>query len=181
MPFYIIVTGLPASGKSTIGKLMAPALEIPFLDKDEILEDLFDRQGIGDVAWRKRLSRAADDILRERARQSTSAVITSWWRHPNSALDSGTPVEWLEALPGIVIELYCHCRPPVAAARFLSRRRHEGHLDRLKSYDELISGFRQHAALGPLGIGRLIEKNTEEAIDLDPLLEEIAFIIRGKT
>jgi shikimate kinase len=79
---YIILTGIPASGKSTIGLAIATSLGLEMLDKDEILEALFDTEGVGDVEWRTRLSRAADEILREKAVRSEGAVITSWWRHP---------------------------------------------------------------------------------------------------
>ena len=45
MQRYIIVTGLPASGKSTIGRAVAAALNLPLLDKHEILEGLFAIKG----------------------------------------------------------------------------------------------------------------------------------------
>ena len=64
MQRYIIVTGIPASGKSTIGYLVAKALGLPVLDKDEILEATFNSQGIGNAKWRSQLSRAAESIIR---------------------------------------------------------------------------------------------------------------------
>jgi len=103
----IIVSGIPASGKSTVGRAVAAALGLAILDKDDFLEALFNHEGIGDAEWRTRLSRAAHEILREEALRSDGAVITSWWHHPSSQLDSGTPIEWLSSLPGIVIELHC--------------------------------------------------------------------------
>jgi len=42
---FIVVSGLPASGKSTLARRLAPALGLPLLDKDEILERLFDLSG----------------------------------------------------------------------------------------------------------------------------------------
>lgn len=179
MPHHIIVTGIPASGKSTVGHAVAAALELPMLDKDKILEDLFNSQGVGNAEWRRRLSRAADEALKEMALHSGGAVITSWWRHPTSQVDSGTPVEWLSSLPGVVVELHCVCRPQVAAERFLSRKRHEGHLDRLKTYAEVLAGFEQHAALGPLGVGQIVEVNTERSVELETLLVQIDFAVKG--
>src|SRR5438105_13412545 len=98
MKGYIIVSGVPASGKSTIGRCVAEALGLEMLDKDQILEAMFDDEGVGDGEWRTRLSRAADDVLKEKAFQSNGAVITSWWRYPASDLDSGTSVEWIASL-----------------------------------------------------------------------------------
>ena len=40
--FFIVVSGLPGSGKSTLGQQLATALGLPFLDKDTILERLFE-------------------------------------------------------------------------------------------------------------------------------------------
>jgi hypothetical protein len=147
---YIIVTGIPASGKSTLGRAIAAALGLEMLDKDEILEALFTSRGVGDADWRRELSRASDDELKHKALQSDGAVISSWWHHPASNVDTGTPVEWLTLLAGTVIELHCICSPNIAAERFMTRKRHDGHLDRYKTHAELLSSFEQQAAFGPL-------------------------------
>jgi hypothetical protein len=173
MQRHIVVTGIPASGKSTIGHALAAALRLPMLDKDNILESLFNSEGIGNAEWRKRLSRKADELLEQRALLTGSSVLTSWWRHPASLLETGTPVEWLASLPGVVLEVYCCCSPQVATERFLSRQRHKGHLDRLKTHAELLASFQQSADFGPLGVGPIIEVNTERNVDLSSLLAEI--------
>ena len=179
MQRYVIVTGIPASGKSTVGQAVAAALGLPMLDKDEILEGLFHRRGVGDAAWRTELSRAADEGLRESSLRSGGAVISSWWRHPASVVESGTPVEWLASLPGIAVEVHCVCSPQVAAERFLARRRHEGHLDHSKTHAELLASFQQQAALGPLGLSRVVKVDTEQPLDLQMLLTEIDFEATG--
>jgi hypothetical protein len=173
---YLIITGIPATGKSTIARALAQARRLELLDKDEILEDLFNQKGVGDVQWRNNLSRAADEILRARAGRSESSVIVSWWRHPASTLASGTPIEWLSDLPGVLIEVHCVCDPAVAVERFKSRIRHSGHLDQFKSHADTLASFQQHAALGPLGIGPLVEVNTEEAVNLADVLARIDFL-----
>jgi hypothetical protein len=173
MDYYVMVSGIPASGKSTLGRAVAAALEMPILDKDDILEALFKTEGMGNAAWRTRLSRAANEILKERALRLSSAVITSWWRHPASPVDSGTPVDWLSAQPAILVELHCVCSAQVATERFLSRQRHEGHLDGLKTRAEVLASFQQQAALGPLGLGRLVQVNTEVHVELATILAQI--------
>jgi adenylylsulfate kinase-like enzyme len=170
---HLIFSGIPASGKSTVARSLSKALAVEMLDKDEILEALFEEKGIGDAEWRSSLSRAADEILRERALQLTSSVLVSWWRHPDSTSNSGTPVEWLSYLPGVLIEVYCSCAPSIAAARFKSRVRHRGHLDQFKSQANLLTEFQQHATLGPLRIGQLIEVNSESSVELTNLMAEI--------
>jgi cytidylate kinase len=170
---HIIVSGIPASGKSTVGRAIAEALSLEMFDKDEILEDLFNEKGVGDVDWRTALSRAADEILRDQALRSKCSVIVSWWRHPASNLLTGTPIDWLSELQGELIEVHCICNPTVAAERFKSRKRHSGHLDHFKSSADLLKTFEQHASLGPLRIGRLLEVNTEGQIELADLLSGI--------
>lgn len=170
---FIIVTGLPASGKSTLGRAVAAALALPMLDKDEILEALFENRGIGDAEWRRKLSRLADEELRTKAFQLKGAVLSSWWRHPLSHVESGTPVDWLASLPGKLIELHCLCSPRIAAERFLARRRHEGHLDRDKSSSEVLASFEEQSLLGPLRIGRLVQACTESQLDLSAIVREI--------
>src|SRR5215210_7518714 len=150
------MSGLPGSGKTTVGRRLAHALGLPMLDKDDILEALFDSLGVGDAEWRQRLSRSADEVLRKLAEQTAGAVLTSFWRHPRGTGESGTPTGWLSSLPGKVVEVHCVCPPEIAAERFSSRERHEGHLDRNKGQDELIVSLTQLAAHGPLGLGPLV-------------------------
>ena len=170
---HLIVTGLPASGKSTIGRALAEALGLEMFDKDEILEELFNERGVGDANWRSILSRTADEILRERASHSENSIIVSWWRHPASTINSGTRIDWLSDLKGELVEINCVCDPAIAAQRFKTRIRHGGHLDQVKSNVDLLASFQQQAALGPLCIGRLVQVNTEGTVKLASVLSMI--------
>src|SRR5687768_9091063 len=139
MKRFVVVTGLPASGKSTVGARVAEALALPLLDRDQILEALFEALGVGDAQWRTRLSRAADEVLQGQAMRSQGAVIASWWQHPLSGFASGTSPAWLCSLPGEVLELHCKCSPHIAVERFFARKRHGGHLDGSKSILEELA------------------------------------------
>jgi len=162
---YVVVSGLPASGKSTVARALSGGLSLPLFDKDDFLESRFEASGIGDALWRRRLSREADGDLRKEAQGASGAVLTSWWKHPRSPVDSGTPTEWLASLPGTLVEVYCRCAPQIAAERFLARRRHPGHLDGRWTLAELLADFERQAALGPLGIGGLIVIPTESPVE----------------
>lgn len=171
---FIVISGIPASGKTALGRQLALALGLPLLDKDEILEALFDGLGTGDAEWRNRLSRSADAVLQRLAGQTAGAVLVSFWRHPQVTAESGTPTGWISALPGKVVEVHCACPPAIAAERFLARKRHDGHLDRDKHGDDLIADFVRLAALGPLGIGPVVGMDTGRAVDLDGVLRQVA-------
>ena len=96
MPF-VVVTGLPGAGKTTVGRALAVELGVPLLDKDDILEDLLDRSS-DPATQRPELSRAADAIFIEHAKLQPAAVLVSFWRRPELSTTSGTPTEWLDDL-----------------------------------------------------------------------------------
>ena len=176
---YIILSGLPASGKSTLARVLSQAFSLPLLDKDQFLETLFDSRGVGDTRWRRHLSHEADVSFRKSAEQSTGAVLTSWWKHPQSTTDSGTPTDWLYLLPGFKVEAHCRCSSQAAAARFLARKRHPGHLDGRWSYAELVANFDLQASLGPLGLSSVVEVSTEGQPDIPDLIRRVGDVFAG--
>ena len=104
-------------------------------------------------------------------------MLSSWWKHPKSKTDSGTPVSWLTSLPGMLIEVHCVCPPEVATARFLSRKRHPGHCDERHSEATLVSEFSEQAKLGPLGVGPLVEVDSERPTDRATLAARIRGLV----
>src|SRR5436305_1756858 len=59
----LIITGAPASGKTTIGRHLAADLGFPFINKDDIKEILFDTIGWKDRAWSRHLATACYGLL----------------------------------------------------------------------------------------------------------------------
>ena len=62
-PTYVVVTGLPGSGKSTVGLALHQSLSLTLIDKDDVLETLFNALGSPDLDAREALSRAADEVV----------------------------------------------------------------------------------------------------------------------
>src|ERR1035438_6256729 len=114
MNHYVIISGMPASGKTAVARAIARELVLPVFDKDDFLERMFEGRSIEDPESRRTLSRAADREFRSQVERSAGAIITSWWKHPLSSSHSGTPVDWLVSLPGLRLEVYCRCNPAVA-------------------------------------------------------------------
>jgi predicted kinase len=168
--YFIVVSGIPGSGKSTLARQLAVALDLPLLDKDTILESLFELKG---VECRRELSRESDVILQTEAMASEGAVLVSHWRLPGMPLNSGTPTEWLLQLSGRVVNVHCECPADVAAERFYSRKRHQGHGDHQKSRAEILSSIREVASFGPLSIGPRVDVDTSQTLDLDAVVREI--------
>ncbi len=173
---FVVVSGLPGSGKSTLARRLASALNLPLIDKDEILDRLFDSKGVGDATWRRALSRESDVILQREAVSLDGAVLVSFWRLAGMAADSGTPTEWLGRISNtVVVNVQCNCEPATAAERFFHRKRHPGHLDSGASYGEVLASLRKLSRLDPLGIEPRIDVDTSQ----DPNLDELVRDIRG--
>lgn len=62
-PLVLIITGAPASGKTTIGRHLAAHLNLPYFSKDMFKEALFDSLGSIDRDWSRRLGMASMGLL----------------------------------------------------------------------------------------------------------------------
>lgn len=163
----VVVSGLPASGKTTLARGVADRLAMPLLDKDTILEALFDALGCAGPEDRVRLSRAADGTLFRLAGSARDAVLVSWW-HDDAA--------WrLRAAGEHLVEVFCDCSVEVAAKRFVGRQRHVGHLDHLRTPAEHLDSLRRASKIGPgpLGIGELVTAATDREVDADSVAEAV--------
>jgi hypothetical protein len=172
---FVVISGLPGSGKTTLGRRLAPVLNLPLIDKDDILDRLFASKGVGDAAWRRTLSRESDAILQDAATNSNGAILASFWHLQGMPSDSGTPTDWLNASLHHVVNVHCVCELEVAASRFLQRRRHPGHLDGESSPAEVLVSLRTLTQLPPLDIGQRIDVDTSG----EPNLTDVVRAIRG--
>jgi gluconate kinase len=172
---FVVVSGLPGSGKTTLARGLAPALGLPVLDKDDILDRLFASNGIGDAAWRRALSRESDRILAEEAARSNGAILVSFWRLEAMPSDSGTPTDWLRTSSHRIVNVHCVCSEALAASRFHHRTRHAGHRDGDRTEADILQSLRALTRLPPLDFGSRIDVDTSADVDLD----SVARLIRA--
>jgi len=130
----IIITGPPCSGKSGIARELASRLRLPYVNKDDIKESLYDSLG-----WR-------NDEEAQRANDATYPLLFTFAR---ALLEAGcsfivesnfrpaTMNNALRALlaPHCALVLQVHCTAPVPVlmerfrARWAAGKRHPGHAD----------------------------------------------------
>ncbi|PXW77814.1 AAA domain-containing protein [Ruegeria sp. P4] len=173
MKIGVIVTGLPASGKTTVARDIAKHLGLEFLDKDDFLEGLYERFGVRSWDDRDWLSRQSDQAFIDVAIRLNSAVLVSHWRSPGDRSESGTPSDWVAQEYKKIVEVCCLCSPKIAHVRFLARNRHPGHLDKKNDPNELAQRMEKWASRFPLGVGTLVEVQTERELDTVSLIDDI--------
>jgi len=136
-PRLIVVTGLPATGKSTLANELARWLHAPLLGKDMIKEPLLDVLGAGDLAHSRLLSMASFAILFAVARElltcSPRVILEGNFRpgeHERPLLQALPPgSEPAEA----ILQVLCRVGESERSARLQRRAtdpgRHAGHRD----------------------------------------------------
>lgn len=177
----IIVTGLPATGKTALARRLAESLQVPLLNKDFFKESIFDGLGQADRAFSKKVGHVAYKLLYKLAEDLMKAgfsfVIESNF---NAQMDSPTFVKFQKAYPVKFVQILCHAEGSVLVERFRKRaeseERHPGHLD-LENLEEfkrtLIQGRCEPLALE----GKLIEVDTTDfaKVDFEALLKKVGF------
>ncbi len=165
-PLFVVVSGPPASGKSTLAPVVAERLALPLVAKDTIKDALLSVLGAPDVEASRQLGRASVRAMLAVAGASpVGAVLESNFSRTVATAD-------LTALPGDVVELFCRCSADVAWSRYRVRAgtRHAGHFDHDRTQDELWNSEVAEPVAGPWP---LLEVDTEVPVDVDAV---VAFV-----
>jgi predicted kinase len=168
----VLVSGPPASGKTTIARPLAERLGFALLTKDDIKEPLYlAMQGApGDVEFSHRIGAAALEVLWSLAPHCPSVVLEANFR-TRSACDREQAAALL-AIPNTqMVEIYCRLPREEASRRFAERARAERHHpahalsemspERMAEYEE------------PFALTPVIEVDTTHLIEIDDLAARV--------
>jgi predicted kinase len=162
---FVVVSGPPASGKTTLARAIAPALGLPLIAKDTIKEALLSVLPVPDVETSRVVGAASVAALYAVASQTGGAVLESVWHRSRSVGD-------LRRLPGNIVEVFCRCDRQVAARRYRSRSgtRAAGHFDATRTIEEL---WNDEVARPVAGGWPVIEVSTNRPVEIKPLMERV--------
>jgi predicted kinase len=162
---FVVVSGPPASGKTTLARAIALELGLPLIAKDTIKEALLGVLPVPDVETSRMVGRASVAALFAVASETAGAVLESVWHRSRSLTD-------LDRLPGNIVEVFCRCDPHTAAQRYALRTgsRAAGHFDATRSVEELWNG---EVAQPVAGGWPVIDVNTNSPVEVTPLIARI--------
>jgi predicted kinase len=177
----LIITGAPASGKTTVGRQLAAALGLPYLSKDLFKETLFDSLGAHDRDWSRRLGGASMALLF----RSAEALLAAGH---SVALESNFYAAWdtpqLRALsehhPCRFVQVVCTAPGPTLVERFERRERsgerHPGH-GGAASLDEILPRLlAERWDVLELGGPVFTVDTTDGMVDIDSLARSISLV-----
>jgi predicted kinase len=163
---FVVVSGPPASGKSTLAPALAGELGLPLFAKDTIKDALMSVLPVPDVDASRQLGRAAVAAMLAIAAESPcGAVIESNFYRSRA-------VAVLRRLPGRVVEVFCRVDREVARTRYEARAgsRHAGHFDTIRSPEEL---WNDEVSEPVAGGWPLLEVDTTEPADVPDVVRLI--------
>jgi len=178
-PTIIIVTGRPATGKSTLAKWLSQELKLPLVSKDSIREELFDRLGWKDRMWAQELGKASVDIMFYFARAELevghSIIMDNSFYPPVSNPRFQALKEQYQAES---IQIVCDSDRDTLFQRFKSRaesgKRHPGHGDQAVLAELYLNLSDTSLPILDIGGGVIEVDSTDFAkVDYQGLLEKV--------
>lgn len=184
MTGLILVTGKPASGKTTLAGRLAAELHLPLLTKDAIKEALYDTIGWSDKAHSQQLGAASFRVLYVVLDALLAAGVSVIAEAPfDPEISARELIALRERHPCAVVQVLCRADGQVLVDRYRVRNdsgaRHPGHVQ-----TDLMSDVETYLANGthePVAMESIvIEVDTTDpsAIDFGTLIEEIRHALR---
>jgi predicted kinase len=162
---FVVVSGPPASGKTTLARGIAPALGLPLIAKDTIKQALMTVLPVPDVETSRVIGTASVAAMLAVAAETAGAVLESVWHRSHAKTG-------LHRLGGNIVEVFCRCSPGIVAQRYAARAgtRAAGHFDADRTVAEL---WNDEVAQPVAGGWPVIEIGTDSPVELNPLVVRI--------
>ena len=176
----VVVTGPPASGKTTIASQVARDFALPLVAKDGFKETLFETLGIGDLDWSRRLGVASFALIRhvlELELAAGRAVVIEG--NFDAVYCSSELRVILDRFGPSSLQLFSHAPVDVLFARYANRQRHPGHADadRLEEIRERLLSDQYRLELA--GATVLVDTTTDERVNYDAIRAAVAEFLRA--
>ncbi len=171
-PVILVVTGLPAAGKTTLARQISVAVGLPLLSLDVIKESLYDAPG-GAERSRRELRFAAEAVVRTLLADAPCGAVLDIWLDPTredrnrlrALLPVGVPVR----------EILCDVPAEVAIQRYADRTRHGAHRGGDAELRRRISEAAEMLSVGgpsaPVALGPAIRVDTTREVVVPEILE----------
>jgi predicted kinase len=177
----IIVSGFPASGKTTISQELAKRLDLPLISADRIKERLSDQLGCSDHKWSMKLSRTAYDLIYlfiETVLKAKGSLIVEGYLKPEKATPKFLALK--EKYGFDAFQVVCQAAIQVRLARFKERwetgLRHRGHFDDARYENGQFKDGAYAGKAEPLGVpGKTIEVDSTnfDQVSVDEIIKKL--------
>ncbi len=178
----IIITGLPGTGKTSLGKKIADQYKLPFITRDAIKERLFDVLGWSDRAWSKKLGQVSyvlmDFMIEAILSTGRSLIVESNFK---PEYDNAKFKDWQVEYHYQIIQLVLSSQGEILLKRFKKRvasgERHPGHVDQVNYTNAEFKALLLSGLSEPLDIsGEVIKIDTTDFSVIS--YEEISALIK---
>jgi len=153
---------------------MAQEMHLPLIAKDLIKETLMSVLAVRDVDTSRKLGQAAVEVMYAVAAKSPGGAVLEANFHRSASRPS------IQALPGLIVEVFCRCDREVALTRYRERseQRHPGHFDDRRSDEEL---WNDEVTTPVAGEWAVLEVDTNHPVDTSAVVGEIRRVVRSRS
>jgi predicted kinase len=172
----IVVTGPPASGKSSIAAELARRLALPLIAKDAIKESLYESLGVGDRAWSRRLGVATYalifHVLGRQLEAGRPCIVEGTF---GAEIANARFADLCRRWPFDALQIFCTASDDILVSRYAERApsRHRGHVD-ATIVEEVTAQLKdgRWAALDIAGRMIVVETSDFGTVDIDAVVRK---------